>query len=52
MTPVNNIVKIIKYLDKEGKYKSIYDGSKIRKNDLCETLKSLFRDNDLLFTSF
>ena len=51
MTPTSNIVKIVKSLDKEGKYKNMY-GAKIRKNDLCDSLIQLFRENDLLFESF
>ena len=51
LTPTSNIVKIIKYLDKDKKYENFYEG-KARKNDLCDSLLALFKENNLLFTSF
>ena len=49
-TSAEDIVKILKFLDKDKKYKKYYVG-KINKNQVCEIVKKLFEEKDLLFIS-
>ena len=44
------LTNILKYLDKEKKYKYLLE-KKIKKPDLCPKLKDLFNEKELLFTS-
>ena len=46
-----HIENIVRYLDKNKKYESIYN-NKIKKPELCNTLIKLFRENNLMFESF
>lgn len=48
---VEKIKPIIRYLDTDKKYSYLLD-RKTKKNKMCEILKSLFMEKDLLFVSF
>ena len=45
-----NIIKILKYIDTNKKYKNLYDG-KEKKDYICEKIKDLMEEKGLLFFS-
>ena len=45
-----NIIKILKYIDSDKKYKNLYDG-KEKKDFICEKIKDLMEKKGLLFFS-
>jgi hypothetical protein len=47
---VTMVQKILKSVDKEKKYKKYYTG-KISKNEVCEHIKTVFKEKNLLFIS-
>ena len=47
---VDNLKPIVKFLDTEKKYKDLFK-EKVRKNKLCEILKKLFIEKNLMFVS-
>ncbi len=47
---VNKVQLVLKSIDKEKRYKKYYTG-KISKNEVCEKIKTIFKEKGLLFVS-
>lgn len=47
---INVLIKILRYLDTEGKYKKLLE-KKVKKPVICPILEKLFKEKDLMFSS-